>query len=610
MIISVEEIDAAALNDEEHKDDGDSKQEEPNKSSSGPPGKSPSKPPSGPPSLPPAKAPAAPAAAAGPPSKPPPSPKRPAGGPPAKAAPTPAAPSGNPFGSSSAGGSSAGNPFGEAAPAADDGGNPFGGGGPPNKRAPAAPAAAAASNPFQATQGKEGEKEAAMDVVVPSNPFGVSEESNGENEKESDGGERREAPEETETRTATTTSSSSSTGHDGLVASVRSIQETLVSDIETTLSVLQSLLRDATTNHAETGRTLSRDMVHIFVHLMRAEFDSLVTWFATQAENKCDGVGTNRHSCEVTGEEEEENEDGNEEKGEEKVVSLFSDVTRGAFQFRPRFVLATAFLFRNFAAKSIGYMTEVLASSSVDDEEDDDEDDFLRSSNSDSKLKQLCKRASHTLLTQYVGIKARESVRYVYARMGGLSRVGQRGGDDDEDDNCREEGVETLALIILEKAAEIGVDASSLLGGRLPEYGGKTSAVRNGPTPGNRSDKQGGDIQLDIDRIFAKKVTIYGGSTFTRENLLQEYFRIVFKSFSEHSRSLTFTTLGFQACLIAARYLYDVLPSYCDETESLDYLLTDWINSVSERCINPIFLNEERIESVVGKMKSKSRRYM
>ena len=246
-------------------------------------------------------------------------------------------------------------------------------------------------------------------------------------------------------------------------------------------------------------------------------------------------------------------------------------------------------------------MLEVLASSSVDDDEENDENDaFLRSSNSNGeKLKQLCERASHTLLTQYIGIEARESVRHVYVCMGILSR------QQEQSDKSREDGVDMLALVVLEKAAVIGVDASSLLGGRLPQYGGKKSAMRNGPTPGNRSDKQGGDIQLDIDRIFAKRVTIYGGTDFTRENLLQEYFRIVFKSFTEHSRSLTFTTLGFQTCLVTARYLYDVLPSYCEETESLDYLLTDWINSVSERCIDPVGLSEEVIESVVGKMKSK-----
>ena len=49
-----------------------------------------------------------------------------------------------------------------------------------------------------------------------------------------------------------------------------------------------------------------------------------------------------------------------------------------------------------------------------------------------------------------------------------------------------------------------------LLGGRLPSYDATSGAVRNGPTPGNRKNSSGGgtDIQLDIDRIFAKKVTV------------------------------------------------------------------------------------------------------
>jgi hypothetical protein len=353
-------------------------------------------------------------------------------------------------------------------------------------------------------------------------------------------------------------------------------------------------------------------MVHIFVHLMRAEFDSLLTWFVNQAENSCDGVGTNRHSCEV------EHIVG---AAAETEVALtmpssttttttavvankhFNPATQRAFQSRPRFVLATSFLFRGLALRSIEYMLEILASGSIDDEADDEEDyraTSLHRSN-DKRLENVCDRCSNTLLAQYIGIKSRETVRDIYERMEDIASSST---------SSTAMNVNPLAFVILNNAAAVGTDTSVLLGGLLPAYDGKNNAVRNGPTPGNRknnSSGKGGGIQVDIDRIFSKKVTIYGGTSFSRETLLQEYFRVVFKALSEHSRSLTFTTLGFHTCLITARYLFDVLPTYCKDTESLDYLLSDWIGSVNDRCVNVEYLSEGDIENVVTLVKQEQR---
>ena len=209
------------------------------------------------------------------------------------------------------------------------------------------------------------------------------------------------------------------------------------------------------------------------------------------------------------------------------------------------------------------------------------------------------------MLSQYITIKAKETVQHVYNRLESISNSSSTA----EDINDIPSSIDVLAHQILQNAALIGTDASVLLGGRIPKYNTKTgsmNSIRNGPTPGNKNDastKGKSAVSLDIDRIFAKKVTIYGNTSFSREELLQEYFRIVFKSLGEYSRLLIFSTYGYKVCLITVRYLYDILPTYCNETESLDYLLSDWIHSANERCVQPDGLSEAEIENVVTKLK-------
>ena len=517
-----------------------------------------------------------------------------------------------------------GGPPAKMAPKPSTNGNPF-------ETAAASPTAPETStNPFSAPEQDD----------TNGNPFGNVASNDQEQEEQNE-------TKETKNTMKKLNSLSTSTEEDahGLVTVVRSMQDVLVSDVERTLNVLQSLLRDATSNDAVHGRILSKDMVHIFVRLMRAEFDQLLIWFSSQVENCCDGVGTNRHSCEVTNNIDNETTEDHKSSSpssptsssvssasslpplsssasasissnstasnESIVVQLFDTKTKIQFLKKSRFVLAISFLFRDFASKSIGYMLEVLTSGGVEDEDgmDDMDDmnemDMMGRHASDNKLIKMCDRCSSTLLSQYITIKAKETVQHVYNRLESISNS----SSTTEDINDIPSSIDVLAHQILQNAALIGTDASVLLGGRIPKYNTKTgsmNSIRNGPTPGNKNDastKGKSAVSLDIDRIFAKKVTIYGNTSFSKEELLQEYFRIVFKSLGEYSRLLIFSTYGYKVCLITVRYLYDILPTYCNETESLDYLLSDWIHSANERCVQPDGLSEAEIENVVTKLK-------
>ena len=140
--------------------------------------------------------------------------------------------------------------------------------------------------------------------------------------------------------------------------------------------------------------------------------------------------------------------------------------------------------------------------------------------------------------------------------------------------------------------------------------------MRNGPTPGSfsisskgmKSKKAGGisDLTLDIDRLFAKKVTVFSAPNFSCSSLLQEFFRVVFKALAEHVRGLTLMGVGFQEVQLIARFLFDMIPVFVgDDTEALDALLTEFVNSAHARCLNRTpTMNEHAMDSVVNRAKS------
>ena len=134
-----------------------------------------------------------------------------------------------------------------------------------------------------------------------------------------------------------------------------------------------------------------------------------------------------------------------------------------------------------------------------------------------------------------------------------------------------------------------------------------SAAMRNGPTPGSAATAGAGGagISLDIDRIFAKKVSVYGQPSFAGPSLLQEYFRIVFKAMCELVRERTLVRAGFQQAQLCARFLHDMLPLFVGEdTEALDHLLGEFVNGAHARCLDPA--PHENVERVVTKAKEQA----
>jgi hypothetical protein len=590
----------------------------------------------------------------------------------------------------------------------------------PEKSAPTEPVAAAAAaadlgNPFG-----DASHEDKPDAAKPStgNPFGDSENGDGGAGNPFGQGEAKKTPatgnpfsnsstiSSPSTATETNEPSEQSTTPDNdmmtissnhakdsahnLAALVRSTVQSLVSEIEATLNSLRPLLE--TTSSRRRGALLP-GMDSVFLDLVRGEFESTVLWLASQFEQQCDHVGSDRPGRAIgmgrlsrggAGDDDGSNRRRRDsamtgEAGENNCVifePMQKDCLSVAFRENSRYVFAASCIFRELARGGISGPCDALEEL-YESISSDSAGGNLDASPTDATMELLnvrCGDCATVLLSHFVGLRSRFAVRSVRQRLDHVSAERK-----DADGGAEPHAIDDLAFIIVQGAREIAKDAHALLGrggggrnvGSSSSRGGSSSSVtitttnndnndnnnsknnsnsgggsdnshggsnmqyrgrgaggrgrdttieggamRNGPTPGNvaisgkgaKSKKGGGmsGLSLDIDRLFAKKVSVFSAPTFSCSSLLQEFFRVVFKSLAEHVRELTMMRAGFQEVQLIARFLFDMLPVFVgDDTEGLDALLAEFVNSAHVRCLDLApAMNELSLDTVVNQAKS------
>ena len=397
-----------------------------------------------------------------------------------------------------------------------------------------------------------------------------------------------------------------------LAAKVRDTVQSLVSQIESTLNVLRPLL-DATSSGGQC--TLLPGMDSIFLDLVRGECVSSLSWLACQCESQCDRVGMDTPGLAIT------SGSGNFLDGKNRSGDNLNEIMV-AFQEDSSFVFAASCIFRDLSTGKLSGPCDALG-----ELYDSISGGNLDSPNVDT-LDTLCERCSacaSLLLSHFVASSSRSVVCSVRQHLGALSTIEYVSKEGDETKEPR--SVSELAFSIVKAAGEIKKNAlevmrgseegNKLNGSRVDAVGTSAGCVmRNGPTPGYtalhsrtmKGKKTAGisGLSMDIDRLFAKKVKVFAEPKFSCSSLLQAFFRVIFKALTEHVRELTLGRQGFQQIQLVARFLYDMVPLFVgDDTEALDALLNEFVNSAHARCLEESpAMDEQRIDNLVNQAKS------
>jgi len=112
--------------------------------------------------------------------------------------------------------------------------------------------------------------------------------------------------------------------------------------------------------------------------------------------------------------------------------------------------------------------------------------------------------------------------------------------------------------------------------------------------------RQRNNMELEMERLWAKKQKIYGSVAFSRTGAVMGIMRIVLKAFYENIRDETFGTYGFQQIQVDCAYFSDIIRDVLDAADAgvLDSLLDETVGSAAQRCVEPVYMDDAVVSTI------------
>jgi hypothetical protein len=140
-------------------------------------------------------------------------------------------------------------------------------------------------------------------------------------------------------------------------------------------------------------------------------------------------------------------------------------------------------------------------------------------------------------------------------------------------------------------------------------YSSSTVYSRKSPVKG---------LQLDVERMFSKKVPIYPSPStildFDRDAVVTIVMKVAFRAVVEQVRTCTFSASGYRQLQVDVALLRHMIPHYIREDfyadganacGSIENILDDVMTNAGERCIDFDSIGNERFQdSLSGAMKT------
>eukprot|EP00940_MAST-03C_sp_MAST-3C-sp2_P002744 g2744.t1 len=113
-------------------------------------------------------------------------------------------------------------------------------------------------------------------------------------------------------------------------------------------------------------------------------------------------------------------------------------------------------------------------------------------------------------------------------------------------------------------------------------------------------------LRLDIERLFAKRLQVFGDIQMKRESLVAAVLRITLKSFFESLREQTFSKNGFQQIQVDVHYFRLIMLRYVREMKVLDTLADEAVSSARSRCLDAKDIESSVIEAFCKRARAKA----
>jgi len=112
-------------------------------------------------------------------------------------------------------------------------------------------------------------------------------------------------------------------------------------------------------------------------------------------------------------------------------------------------------------------------------------------------------------------------------------------------------------------------------------------------------------MELEMDRLWAKKLQVFAPIPFNRNGAVAGILRIAFKGLYEYMREETFAKFGLQQMQVDCAFLAEVARDFVEPEEAnvLDSLLDEVLTSASQRCVEPVLMDSVIVETLCDEKK-------
>ncbi|TMW56557.1 hypothetical protein Poli38472_006567 [Pythium oligandrum] len=158
--------------------------------------------------------------------------------------------------------------------------------------------------------------------------------------------------------------------------------------------------------------------------------------------------------------------------------------------------------------------------------------------------------------------------------------------------------VESTLRFGKEIAIALGDEQSSFLSGNNSRTGSRDFRRR---TSGLRSRGAGGGMQLDIERIFAKRIQIFAtNAELTTDWFVKSMLKMVIKAYGEWVRDLELTKFALQQVQLDAEFLRSTTVYLVADSQELESLLSDLLSNARERAFEDELMEQSNVVAIVS----------
>uniref|UniRef100_A0A7S4PS00 Vacuolar protein sorting-associated protein 51 homolog n=1 Tax=Alexandrium monilatum TaxID=311494 RepID=A0A7S4PS00_9DINO len=112
-------------------------------------------------------------------------------------------------------------------------------------------------------------------------------------------------------------------------------------------------------------------------------------------------------------------------------------------------------------------------------------------------------------------------------------------------------------------------------------------------------------MELELERMMAKKLQAFAPVPFSRKGAVAGILRIAFKALYEYAREQTFAKFGLQQMQVDANLFAEFMRDFVDaeDANTLSSVLGEVVHSASQRCVEPVLMEERAVEVLCDKKK-------